>query len=75
MIVTFKDMPATIKGAVVKQFDDGEDYFTIILNASLTKEEQEKAYWHEMFHINNDDFYSDEPIGLIEGRAHEYRNN
>lgn len=57
MITTiFTDLPLTIKGFVKRTFDDGEYYYTIVLNAQYNKEQQEEAYLHEMRHIMNNDF-------------------
>ncbi len=49
----YTDMPATIRSFVVSNNDTN---FTIILNAKLGREQQLKAYLHEMNHIRNGDY-------------------
>ncbi len=49
----YTDMPATIRSFVVSNNDTN---FTIILNAKLGREQQLKAYLHEMDHIRNGDY-------------------
>ncbi len=53
--VIYLDLPPTVKGMVVKTFDDG-DYYTICLNVNISVEEQMKAYRHEVEHILGADF-------------------
>lgn len=55
--VLFRDCPCDIDGYTVEKLDDdGQPYYTIILNARLSDERQRAAFYHEMLHINSDDF-------------------
>lgn len=49
---------------------EGDDSYTIILNADIPEEKKQKAFLHEMFHIWNHDFDSKESVQQIEERAH-----
>lgn len=40
--------------------------YSVYLNAGATHEQRDRAYRHELRHIENDDFYSDKPISEIE---------
>ena len=59
-------MPKTISSFVVRK----DDYYTICISDALTPEGRIIAYNHEVDHINNGDFDSNDPTGLIEIRAH-----
>jgi len=50
--------------AVVTINDDGN--FSIFLNARLTYEKRLEAYWHEIRHIQNQDFYSEMSVDELE---------
>lgn len=50
--------------AVVTINDDGS--FSIFLNARLTYEKRLEAYWHEIRHIQNQDFYSEMSVDGLE---------
>lgn len=65
--VEFVDLPPRVKGFVTQTFDDGEDYYTIMINATLNREQQIKAFMHEIEHINNNDFDKDN-VQEIESR-------
>lgn len=51
--VIFVDMPATIPAYSISNADLS---FTIVINSRLNREQQLKAYHHEMTHIENGDF-------------------
>ena len=55
MKVILADLPPHIGGFTKKTFADGEDWYTVILNARLTDERQREAYEHEMDHIEAGD--------------------
>lgn len=55
-----------IKSYVVRK----DDWYTIIINDSLSPEARIRAYHHELEHIERGDFDSDESTGMIEIRAH-----
>lgn len=60
-------IPGRIQSYVVKK----DDFYTIIIDESLSPEARMKAYRHELEHIENGDFDSDESTGIIEIRAHK----
>jgi len=47
----YMDMRPTVKGFLVKMFDDGEDYYTIVINPKYNAEQQIETYEHELKHI------------------------
>lgn len=47
----YMKMPVAVKGFVVKMFDDGEDYETVVLNPCYNWEQQKETYEHEVEHI------------------------
>lgn len=47
-----------------------DDSYTIFIEATLSKEEQQKAFLHAMQHICNNDFSRKCSANLIEIRAH-----
>lgn len=63
----FADMPTTIHSFVVSNNDMS---FTIILNAKIGREQQIKAYLHEISHIKNGDYDKKCSVNLIETTAH-----
>lgn len=50
--VIYADLPPRVKGFTVLK----DDYYTIVLNHNLTKEQNEATYKHELKHIENGDF-------------------
>lgn len=64
--VVYADLPCTCKGMVVRMFDDGEDYDTVVLNSRLNWEQNVETYKHELWHIEHDDFNSDLPVSVLE---------
>lgn len=65
--IEYVDLPFRVKGMTVRSYDDGEHWFTILLNAGLNREQQRAAYLHELSHIENDDFSSCRSADEIEG--------
>lgn len=63
----YLDLDTSVPACVVKN-DDGS--FTIILNSRMSAERQRKSYEHEVKHILDGDFDSDEDVDIIEGRRH-----
>lgn len=63
--VIYADLPPRVKGFTVLK----DDYYTIVLNHNLTREQNEVTYRHELKHIENKDF---EKINIqsIEALAH-----
>lgn len=64
--VIYADLPCTVKGMVVRMFDDGEYYDTIVLNSRLNHEQNINTFKHELWHIEHDDFDSDLPVSVLE---------
>ncbi|MDE5820690.1 MAG: hypothetical protein K2N41_10820 [Lachnospiraceae bacterium] len=63
----YMDMPTTIRSFVVSNNDTS---FTIIINAKIGKDQQLRAYRHEINHIKNGDYDNKRPVNLIELSAH-----
>ena len=61
------DLPASIKGVTIR---NGDDSYTILINAGLSAEAQCDAYDHEMEHIMNRDYDYFYDIGILEGVRH-----
>lgn len=51
----YMDMPPASKGFIVKMFDDGEDYYTVVINPCYNREQQLATYEHELKHIDGRD--------------------
>lgn len=64
--VIYADLPEHIKGMVVRMFDDGEDYDTIVLNSRLSWEQNLETYKHECWHIEQGDLESYLPVSVLE---------
>lgn len=69
IIVRYCDLPYTIKGFVVRQFDNDE-FFTVILNSRLSFEQLQRTYLHELKHITLGDFDSNMGVDQIERIRH-----
>ena len=57
--VVFSDLPTSINAFVVRTYEDDEHY-TIVINSRVSADKQMEAYRHEISHICNDDFASDD---------------
>lgn len=66
----YMDMPPAVKGFVVKMFDDGEDYVTIVLNPRYNREQQLKTYEHELRHLEANDLEGYCDPNIIEKLRH-----
>ncbi|WP_425755132.1 hypothetical protein ACPW7J_09680 [Ihubacter sp. rT4E-8] len=63
--VIFQDLPCDIDAYTVAGMDEnGESFYTIVLNARLSDERQREAYYHEMQHIMGDDFECVKVVGV-----------
>ncbi len=47
----YMEMEPACKGFVVRMFDEGEDFDTIVINPCYNWEQQRKTYEHELKHI------------------------
>ena len=64
------DLPAHIKGMTTRSYDNGEEFYTIWLNANLDHESLCRAYDHEMKHIEAQDMDGCENIQYLEVMRH-----
>ena len=67
VIVRIIDLPLGVKGMTVK---DEEGDYNIYLNARYSPDIQAIAFRHEVKHIQNGDFYSEESVAEKERRVH-----
>ena len=58
-------LPGKIQSFVVYK----DDFYTIVVNECLNQTARMRAYRHELDHIENGDFESDLPTGMIEIRT------
>lgn len=56
---------AKIDGCCVS---DADGVSTIIINTRVCQKRQEKAFEHELKHLENDDFYYNESVFAVEAR-------
>lgn len=68
--VFFMPYDCDFRGVTMCQFDDGENFFTIVINSNLSEEAQLRVFRHEIAHIANRDFEKDIPIGELEAMRH-----
>lgn len=62
----YADLPPQVKGMVVRVFEDGEYYDTIVLNSRLSWEQNLQTFKHEEWHIDHEDFESNLPVMVLE---------
>ena len=65
VIIRIIDLPIGVDGMTVK---DSNDDYNVYLNARLSGDQQVIAFRHELDHIKNGDFYSDESVAEKESR-------
>ena len=65
--IIYADMPATIPGYSISNPDMS---YTVVINSRLNHEQQLKAYYHEMQHINSGDYDRKTSVDVIECYAH-----
>lgn len=63
------DMPTSVKGCVVRHFDD-DVFYTIMINSRLSSDVQKQTYLHEIDHIEGDDFSCGLSVDCIERIRH-----
>lgn len=68
--VKFVDMPCSIRGCIVRHYDDDE-YFTIMINSRMSADAQASTYKHEIEHLNCNDFSCYLSAGQIESIRHD----
>ena len=65
--VEYENLPCDVTAFTVASLDDnGEPFYTIVLNARLSAETQRLALYHEALHIDSDDFERVKEIGVDE---------
>ena len=70
--VVLTDLPVTVRGLTVYYYDeDGQVYYTILINSKLNDQMQCAAYDHEIAHIDNHDFDRMLPVEDLEAARHE----
>ena len=72
--VIYQDLPFDIDGYTVANLDDnGEMFYTIVLNSRISDASQRIAFYHELLHISEADFDKLKEIGVeeIEKEAHK----
>lgn len=69
--VIYMNMPESVKGYIVKMFDDGEDYYTVVLNPKYNWEQQQATYRHELKHIDARDLERFGDVNELELIRHE----
>lgn len=69
ILVRLVDMPCSVRGCVVRHFDD-DVYYTVMLNSRMSADMQQKTYRHEVEHLDCDDFSSDLTADEIESVRH-----
>ena len=65
--VIYADMPTTIKAYTEINSDNT---YTIVLNSRLSREQHLLSYYHEMKHIENNDYDKKCDVNIIEFEAH-----
>ena len=65
MITRIIDLPYGIKGATVK---DAEGDYNVYINARYSGDIQVTAFRHELEHIKNGDFYTEDPVYIKEAK-------
>lgn len=68
VIIRVLDLPMTIRGATVK--DENGDY-NVYINARLSEDGRAAAFRHEIEHIRQGHFYSEDPVEVLEEKARE----
>ncbi len=70
LIQVFKEaLPETVRG--ISAFDESKERFYILINSTLSDEEQRNAFLHEALHIWNDDFQR-KNVQEIEAFTHDF---
>ncbi|WP_251615857.1 hypothetical protein [Senimuribacter intestinalis] len=65
--VIYQNLPCDIDGYTVANLDDnGEPFYTIVLNTRLSDERQRLACYHEQLHILEADFDKAKEVGVDE---------
>ena len=69
----YMDLPLNVKGYILKMFDDGEDYATVVINSRYNMEQNLETARHEIEHYENDDFAKADFITIDEVEWERHR--
>lgn len=69
--IIYKDLPCTIGAFVVLR----DDFYTIVVNARSSHDQQEQSIAHELEHIMHGDFDHVVDVDELEARRHESSKN
>ena len=72
IVLTYYELPSTVH-ALTHANDDGS--YTILINTNLCHERQMAAVLHELTHIQDNDFTSEEQADLLEKMLHTQNQN
>lgn len=61
------DLPISVKAYTIRK----DDFYTIVINARLSHDQQKESCQHELNHIKNGDFSKQCNVGIIEMFAHK----
>ena len=61
------DFTGSVDGTTL--YDRRRDRYAIFIDENLSRADRERTVLHELFHIFNGDFLSDEDMEIIEARA------
>jgi len=68
--VIYADLPLTVKGMLVRTFDE-EECFNVVINSRLNAEQRLAAYMHELEHYKAKDFEAvDASVDYVEYVRH-----
>lgn len=63
IFVRLKSLPRGMRGLTIL---DSDGNYNVYINSRLSDDGRAEAYWHEIEHIENDDFYNDVDIRRAE---------
>lgn len=67
-MVVYDNLPYKINAFTM--YHSMDDFYTIILNSRISQDCAQRAFEHELKHIENDDFNKSQNINEIETLAH-----
>lgn len=67
-MVIYKNLPEKVNAFTM--YHAGDDYYTIVLNARQSFATLQKAFKHEISHIQNNDFQQYKNVDSVERYAH-----
>ena len=64
--IRYIKLPISVRGFTIP---DENGNYNIYINKNLSQKMQQNTYFHEITHIENNDFEKQEPIKVIENRV------